>query len=128
MDKSAGPLGHAVDISDAEFRFPPRMTKEVADFLLQEAYGEVDTGRVLRKTIARQREAGLEAASDVQYVGEARVEAYEDGLGVSLSTDIMIHEEFEDLQACVDVFEETLGAEILARLEKKVRKWEKKHA
>ncbi len=109
------------------FFFPALMPRDVAEGLLKEAYEELDTGKLLRASLKRQREDGLDPPSDVQYVAEARVEHFEEGLGVSLNTDILVHEEFEGMGDCVDVFEVVLADSLLTRLQKKVEKWERQN-
>lgn len=103
------------------------MGRETAQALLAEAYGEIDEGKVLRRALKLQRDEGLDPPSDVQYVSQPALADYPDGLGVSVSSDILLYEQFEGVDECVDVFEAVLGEALIARLEKKVKGWLKAH-
>lgn len=111
----------------APFLFPPHMTRDVAQALLAEAYREIDAGKVLRRALKEQREAGWDPPHDVQYVGEPALAVYPEGLGVGLASDIRLYEEFEGMDECTDIFEACLAAAIVGRLEKTVGKWLKRH-
>ena len=95
--------------------------------MLAEAYHELDAGKLLREALKRQRKAGLDPPHDVQYVGEPVVDEFEGVLGVGLATDIMVHEVFEGIDECTDIFEDVLGEALIERLEKKTVRWLKAH-
>ena len=119
-------LGGVVD-QDATFSFPSHMPRETAEGLLAEAYGEVNAGKVLRRALKLQREEGYDPPSDVQYVSEPRLTDHADGLGVSVASDILLYEDFEGVDECVDIFEGVLSGALMERLEKKVHRWLKDH-
>jgi hypothetical protein len=109
------------------FRFPTRMPRDEAQRLLAQAYGELDAGRLLRQALKRQRDAGYDPPHDVQYACEPALEAQKDGLGVSLLTDILLHEEFEGVDECTEIFEDVLAEALLERLGRLVAKWDRSH-
>ena len=109
------------------FTFPKHMPPDVAQSILAEAYAELDAGKLLRSALKEQRDAGWDPPHDVQYVAEPALAEYGEGLGVSLGADILVHEEFEGLEACLDIFEAVLGDALMERVEKKVRKWSKRN-
>ena len=112
---------------EAPFSFPAHMPRAEAQRILQEAYESLDTGRMLRRALKIQRDEGFDPPHDVQYVGEPHLEDYEEGLGVALHADIMVHEEFEGIDDCVGIFDEVLGQELMDAVEKRVRKWAKRN-
>lgn len=109
------------------FAFPAHMPAEAAQELLAETYRAVDAGKVLRRALKEQRAAGLDPPGDVQYVCEPRVEAFEDGLGVGLHSDVLAHDAFEGMEECVDIFEAVLAEALLDGLEKRVHRWLQDH-
>lgn len=109
------------------FAFPRHMPVAQAERLLAEAYQALDAGKLLREALKRQRKAGLDPPGDVQYVGEPVVEEFEGSLGVGLATDIMVHEVFDGIDECTDIFEDVLGEALIERLEKAVARWLRDH-
>lgn len=114
-------------MGEGAFTFPTHMPREDAQQLLAEAYQEVDAGKVLRRALKRQREAGYDPPGDVQYVSEPRLEERPDGVGVRVASDILLYEEFPGMRACVDLFEEAMMEDLAHRLEKKLARWAKRH-
>lgn len=115
-------------MDDDAFVFPNGMTQEQAKGLLAEAYAKVDAGKVLRGAIKDQRAAGHDPPGDVQYVTEVDTAPYPNGLGVSVSSDILVYDEFEGMDECVDLFEARFTEALLVALEKRVTKWERAQA
>lgn len=116
----------AVD-DEAPFLFPSHMPLEVAQRLLTEAYSEVDEGKALRRTHKSLRKQGIDPPIDVQYTAQPVVAETPDGLGVFVQADILIYNEFPELEDCVDAFERQLWGLIEPRLEKAVRGWIRAH-
>src|SRR5688572_11052741 len=75
-------FGRALSEADA-FVFPREMPAEEAQGLLQEAYGEIDEGKLLRRTNKELRRRGIDPPMDVQYVAEPAVQRFSDGLGIT---------------------------------------------
>lgn len=105
--------------------FPRGMPREDAERLLREAYAKIDEGKLLRRTNKELRRRGIDPPMDVQYVAEPLVQVYGDGLGISLGVDIMIYEEFPQMQDCIDAFEASLSDLLMGRLEKAAKAWAK---
>lgn len=103
------------------------MRREDAERLLAETYGELDAGKLLREALKRQRAQGFDPPHDVQYACEPAIDETAEGLSVSLATDILIHEEFEGMDECTEIFEDVLAEALLERLEKKIAKWVRAH-
>jgi hypothetical protein len=111
----------------AAFVFPAHMRRSDAQRLLQEAYASIDEGKLLRRTNKTLRRAGIDPPIDVQYVAEPAVRMFADGLGITLGCDILIHEEFPELEDCVEAFEASLQELLMDRLEKAVKAWGKRN-
>lgn len=103
------------------------MPREEAERLLSEAYHELDAGKMLRTALKLQREAGWDPPHDVQYVVEPRVEVFENGLGVSVQSDIMLYDQFPGVDQCVDIFEDVVAEALLVAVAKRTKKWLKRH-
>ena len=110
-------------MEEASFAFPKAMPRSEAERLLAEAYAGIDEGKLLRRTHKELRRRGIDPPMDVQYVAEPAVVRYRDGLGISMGTDILVYEEFPEMDACVDAFEAVLTEALLEGLEKRIRKW-----
>lgn len=108
---------------DHPFTFPHHTPREVATALLTEAYQEIDAGKVLRRALKEQRRQGWDPPHDAQYVCEPAVAEYPEGLGVSLGSDILLHEPFPGQDECLAIFEGILGDLLMERLERKVVRW-----
>src|SRR5688500_5866177 len=61
------------------FTFPRHMPFETAQELLAKSYGELDEGKLLRRTNKALRKADIDPPMDVQYVAEPAVAEFEDG-------------------------------------------------
>lgn len=109
------------------FTFPAWMNRETAAQMLAVAYADVNDGRMLRRALKRQRRMGLDPPMDPQYVVQPALQDYDDGLGVGLNADILLYEEFEGVQECLRVFEDVVGTELIAKLQRRVRKWVKRN-
>jgi hypothetical protein len=105
------------------FTFPAHMPRQDAARILADSYADVNAGKVVRRTTRRARGAGYEPPFDVAYVAEPAVADFEDGLGVSLGADILLYDEFKGWQQCLRIFEEEVGDALMAKVEKRVRKW-----
>lgn len=114
-----------MDPAAPEIRFPSAMTADEARSMLAAAYAEIDEGKLLRRVNKRLRAAGIDPPNDVQYVAEPHVEADRAGLGVHLHPNILIYEEFPELESCVRAFEAALGELLAKRLEKRIRQWQR---
>lgn len=99
------------------------MGREEAQRLLTEVYREVDEGKALRRTNKALRRQGIDPPMDVQYTAEPVVADVEGGLGVFLQADILIYNEFPELEQCVATFEDELWRLVERRLEKALRRW-----
>jgi hypothetical protein len=109
------------------FVFPGHMERQTARRLLAEAYAKVNAGKVVRRTTKRARAAGHDPPHDIAYVAEPDVVEYEDGLGVSLGTDLLLYDEFPGMDACLGIFEEEVGGALMKHLQKRVRGWLRRH-
>jgi hypothetical protein len=108
------------------FVFPASMPREEAHGIVQESYAEIDEGKLLRRTNKLLRRRGIDPPMDVQYTAEPRVEHVRGGLGVTLGADILIYEQFPELDDCVAAFEDALEDLLMPRVEKRVRRWLKR--
>lgn len=99
------------------------MPADVAQAFLAEAYGAIDEGKLLRRTAAAQRAAGLDPPMDVQYVAAPRIEPRRGGSVLVLGADILVYEDFEEAEACLRVFEQVLGEALAVRLQPQVATW-----
>lgn len=103
------------------------MPRAEAEEILAQAYHDLPAGKLLRIALKRQRDAGFDPPGDVQYVCEPTVVGNDGELTVGLSTDILLHEEFEGVDECTEMFEDVLAEALLTRLERKVQQWTRSH-
>ena len=108
------------------FVFPKGVSLPEAEAMLAEAYSEIDEGKALRRTNKALRRKGIDPPMDVQYAAEPHAEETPDGIEVHLHPDILIYNEFPELDDCVDTFEDMLAELLFARLKKKVHRWQKR--
>lgn len=99
------------------------MPEADAQRILSEAYRSLDEGRLLRRTNRELRRRGIDPPMDVQYVAEPKVEMFSEGLGVGLGADILVYNEFPEMEACVDAFETVLADLLLGKVEDAVKRW-----
>lgn len=109
----------------APYVFPKEMSVQDAESILAQAYAAVDDGKVLRLAHKILRRNDIDPPTDVQYVAEPHVEATDAGLEVCLHPDILIYDEFPEMEDCVAAFEGALAEQLAKRLEKSVRRWRK---
>lgn len=103
------------------------MPREAAQRLLTDAYRGLDEGKILRLTHKLLRRRGIDPPLDVQYVADPAVEEVPEGLGIRLGTDILVYDEFPEMDDCLEAFEDALNDLLLARLDKMIRGWNKRH-
>ncbi len=115
------------DDEDGSFTFPQHMPLATAQELLAEAYEKVNAGKVIRRTTKRARKEGHDPPMNIGYVAEPSVVEFPDGLGVSLGADILLYDEFPGFRRCLAIFEEEVGGQLMKKLKKLVRKWEKRN-
>lgn len=108
------------------FVFPKGMSEADAAALLKEAYGDIDDGKLLRTVHKELRRKDIDPPTDVQYVAEPHVEEHNGRFEVCLHPDIMIYDEFPEMDDCLDTFEDVLNEMLTRRLEKSVKKWSKR--
>lgn len=107
--------------------FPPRMPREAAQAMLEEAYRDLKEGKLLREALRRQRAAGWDPPHDVAYSGEPGLRRTRRGLVLEVVTHIYLHEAFPGVDACTAVFEEVLVEALTERLSRAVARWERKN-
>ncbi|HEX9815562.1 MAG TPA: hypothetical protein VGB18_01165 [Candidatus Thermoplasmatota archaeon] len=105
------------------FVFPKGMSEADAAELLKEAYGDIDDGKLLRTVHKELRRNDIDPPTDVQYVAEPHVEERSGHVEVCLHPDIMVYDEFPEMDDCLDTFEDVLNEMLSKRLEKSVKKW-----
>lgn len=108
------------------FVFPEGMSEADAAGLLAEAYQEIDDGKLLRRVHKELRRKDIDPPTDVQYVAEPHVERRGARYEVCLHPDILIYDEFPEMDDCLDTFEDTLNAMLAKRLEKRVKEWRRR--
>lgn len=101
------------------------MDRDEAQRILTDTYRALDEGKVLRRTHKALRKQGIDPPIDVQYAAEPVVHEVPGGLGVFLQADILIYNEFPELDRCVQTFEDELWRLLEPRLEKALRRWAK---
>lgn len=123
-------LHASVDADDAfpPFRFPKGMAEADAATLLADAYKDIDDGKLLRTVHKELRRKDIDPPTDVQYVAKPHVEIHGGQFEVCLHPDIMIYDEFPEMDDCLDTFEDVLNEMLSKRLEKSVKKWSKRRA
>lgn len=107
------------------FVFPKGMTMDEATLLLSEEYQKIDDGKLLRTVHKELRRKDIDPPTDVQYTAQPHVEEHEGHLEVCLHPDILIYDEFPEMDDCVDTFEDVLNEMLAKRLGKRVKKWTK---
>jgi hypothetical protein len=115
-------------MDDVPFVFPPTMAPDEAQRILAEAYSSIDEGKLLRRTNKLLRKRNIDPPNDVQYVAAPALAPSREGLGIVLGCDILIYDEFPELDDCVDAFEETLNDLLMPRIFKAVEKWKSRRA
>jgi hypothetical protein len=82
----------------------------------------------LRRVHKELRRKDIDPPTDVQYVAEPHVERHEGRFEVCLHPDILIYDEFPEMDDCLDTFEDVLNEMLAQRLEKGVKKWSKQRS
>jgi hypothetical protein len=106
------------------FVFPAGMSEEDAAAMLAAAYQDIDDGKLLRAVHKELRNKDIDPP-DVQYVAQPHVERRGARLEVCLHPDIMVYDEFPEMNDCVDTFEDVLHEMLEKRLAKRIKKWSK---
>src|SRR5688572_29317425 len=101
------------------------MTEEEATSLLAEEYKKIDDGKLVRTVHKELRRKDIDPPTDVQYTAEPHVEERDGHFEVCLHPDILIYDEFPEMDDCVDTFQDVLNEMLAKRLEKRVKKWAK---